>query len=250
MYMRYDNKSYTQFYDEKNIRSLVVRLLNALKSFYTFRDLELMLDVPQQALWRYVNFLTVPEESTAKKILRKIEELRLIEKVVDDMVRPNSKGQVEVWRLTHNIGFLDLLGFWVTLIPKIDDVDVILAYPEDSSPLATSIAYWIRVNLCVATRKANATFSSKYVVETYQSEVDGSVEYLAIPKGCIDKEDYVLMVTNNLNDVNMFNAVYALVRKVQAVPWGLIAVVARNREVVDSVRTYGLNVIKVLRVIT
>ena len=88
------------------------------------------------------------------------------------------------------------------------------------------------------------------MVETYQSEADGSVEYLAVPKGCIDKEDYVLMVTNNLNDANMFNAAYALIRKVQAVPWGLIAVVARNREVVDLVRTYRLNIIKVLRIIT
>ncbi len=247
--MGYNSKSYTQFYEERNIRSLVVRLLNALKSFYTFRDLELMLEVPQQALWRYVNFLTVPEESTAKKILKKIEELRLIEKVVDDMVRPSSKGQVEIWKLTHNIGFLDLLGFYVTLIPRIDDVDIILAYPEDSSPLATSIAYWIRVNLCIATRKADSTFSSKYIVETYQSDVNGNIEYLAVPKECIDKEDYVLIVTNVLNDIRMFNAVYALIRKAQAVPWGLVAVVAKNREVVDSVGAYGMNIVRILRVI-
>ncbi len=236
-------------YDERNVRSLVVRLLNALKSFYTFKDLESMLDIPQQALWRYVNYLTVPEESTARKILKRINELKLIERILDGVVKPNEKGRIEVWRLSNNIGFLDLLGFYATTIPKVDDIDVVVAFPEDSAPLATSIAYWVRVNLCIATRRADSTFSSKYIIETYHSNVDGRVEYLALPKGCIERDDYVLLVTNILNDLSIVDAALSLVKKAQALPWGLLAITALSRDIVAKVKDYRFNVVKVLKIV-
>jgi len=238
-----------QHYEEKNARGLVVRLLNALKSFYTFKDLESMLEIPQQALWRYVNFLTVPEESTAKRILRKIEELKLIDKILDRMIRPNERGRIEVWRLVSNIGFLDILGFHASLIPEVNDVDIVLAFPEDSSVLAASIAHWTRINMCIATRRADKLLANKYVVETYHSDISGQVEYLAVPKGCIEKDDYVLLVTNILSDVKMLDAAYSVVRKSQGIPWALLAIAILDKDVLDAVRSYGLRSINVLKIL-
>jgi len=239
----------SSIYWDKNVRSLVVRLLNALKCFYTFKDLEELLNVPQQVLWRYVNFLTVPEEGTARRILNRIEELKLVEKIIEQRVRVSNGKVVEKWRFYENVGFLDIFSFYVLTIVRIDDVDTVLGFPEDSTALATSVAQWLRAYLCVATRNALTSDGTKYVTEVCTSQVTGRVEYLAVPRGCLEKGDLVLLVTDVLNDAELLGTAVRLVRKAQAEPWGLVAVAALP-ELITEARRYGIKNVKVLKLIT
>ncbi len=238
----------SSIYWDKNVRSLVVRLLNALKCFYTFKDLEELLNVPQQVLWRYVNSLTVPEENTARRILNRIEELKLVEKIIDQRVKVRDGRVVEKWRFYENVGFLDIFSFYVLTIIRIDDVDTVLGFPEDSTPLATSVAQWLRAYLCIATRNALATDGSKFITEVCTSQVTNTVEYLAVPRGCLERGDLTLLVTDVLNDTELLGAAIRLVRKVQAEPWGLVAVAALPDALLEASK-YGIKHIKVLKLI-
>lgn len=92
---------------KRSERSRVLNLLHALNYFYSLRDLEEIIGVSFQNLWRYVNLLSVPEEKTTEKILSKIQELNLVEETVRKAL---SDADVEIWSLAREPSFLRLFS--------------------------------------------------------------------------------------------------------------------------------------------
>lgn len=64
----------------KNAKFVLFNLLQALKFFYSFKELERILGVPSRVLWRYVTLRAMPEKDTAQRILNKIMKEEVIEK--------------------------------------------------------------------------------------------------------------------------------------------------------------------------
>ncbi len=46
----------------------VIKLLTLLNYRYSLRDLQALLGIPYQTLWKYVSLKCMPEERTSKKI--------------------------------------------------------------------------------------------------------------------------------------------------------------------------------------
>jgi adenine phosphoribosyltransferase len=205
----------------RDIKVLTMKLLSALKEFYTFKELEEMLGLPYQVLWRYTNFLTTPEEGTARRILRLIREKRLIENALErNFEKINSIS--DIWEVVKNIGFLDLIAFEAMEALEGVEFDAVLAFPEESGVLGAVIAHWARSDVCVTSRLVSI---GEALVEYYRDN-SLSLGFLAISKSCLPRRGRVVLATLMLRDRELLEAAIALVKKNSSTPIALVAVFA------------------------
>lgn len=205
----------------RDIKVLTMKLLSALKEFYTFKELEEMLGLPYQVLWRYTNFLTTPEEGTARRILRLIREKRLIESALERNFE-RIKSVSDIWEVVKNIGFLDLIAFEAMEALEGVEFDTILAFPEESGVLGAVMAHWARSDVCVTSRLVSI---GEALVEYYRDS-SLSLNFLAISKNCLPRKGRVVLATLMLHNREVLEASIALVKKNSSTPIALIAVFA------------------------
>jgi adenine phosphoribosyltransferase len=209
----------------RDIKVLTMKLLSALKEFYTFKELEEMLGLPYQVLWRYTNFLTTPEEGTARRILRLIREKRLIESALERNFE-RIKSVSDIWEVVKNIGFLDLIAFEAMEALEGVEFDTILAFPEESGVLGAVMAHWARSDVCVTSRLVSI---GEALVEYYRDS-SLSLNFLAISKNCLPRKGRVVLATLMLHNREVLEASIALIKKNGSTPIALIAVFAYTGE--------------------
>jgi adenine phosphoribosyltransferase len=209
----------------RDIKVLTMKLLSALKEFYTFKELEEMLGLPYQVLWRYTNFLTTPEEGTARRILRLIREKRLIESALERNFE-RIKSVSDIWEVVKNIGFLDLIAFEAMEALEGVEFDTILAFPEESGVLGAVMAHWARSDVCVTSRLVSI---GEALVEYYRDS-SLSLNFLAISKNCLPRKGRVVLATLMLHNREVLEASIALIKKNGSTPIALIAVFAYTSE--------------------
>lgn len=79
-----------------------------MRHYYSLRDIEKILDLPAQTIWKYVNLVAVPEERTVAKIIGKVSELRLIDKLIENSMKEFKENPVTV---LSKPGFLKLFSY-------------------------------------------------------------------------------------------------------------------------------------------
>ncbi len=229
----------------RDVKVLAMKLLSALKDFYTFKELEDILGVPYQMLWRYTSFLTTPEEGTAKRLMQVIRERKLVESAFERSFA-KARDLSDIWSAVKNIGFLDLVAFETLELLNGEGVDGVLAFPEESGMLGAVIAHWTRGDVCVTTR---AVSLGEALVEYYR---DGSMglNFIAVSRGCIPKRGKIVLATLLLNNRELLEAAVTLVRKSGAQPVALVAVFAAGEGWEKTVESLGLHRFKIFRCLT
>ncbi|MCS7099338.1 MAG: hypothetical protein RMH84_03690 [Sulfolobales archaeon] len=224
----------------RDVKVLTMKLLSALKDFYTFKELEEILGVSYQTLWRYTNFLTTPEEGTAKKLIQTIRERRLVESTFEKNFAI-VKNLSDIWTVVKNIGFLDLVAFETLELLNGEDIDGVLAFPEESGVLGAVIAHWIRGDVCVTTKTVSL---GEALIEYYK---DNSMELnmLAVSRGCIPKKGRVVLATLVLNNKDLLEAAFTIVKKSGAQPIALVAVFAVGKNWKKTIENLGLRKYKI-----
>ncbi len=224
---------------DKSLRSILVQLLISLKSFYTFKELEQLLGVSQHNLWKYISLNMVPEEHTAKKIYSRIVEEGIVENVIRRQIA--LAGRNGKWVYLWNPPLTDLIGFLVYSYFSKELIDSVLCFPEESLPLGISIARWYRRKLCTA-----CTYpiyrSTSYISSTY-IDPGGAPKPVFVPRNCLPRNSKVLLIADELDNIDLFIAIYSILRKAQVKPMGLILVNC-SRENVEHIREkYRLKVL-------
>jgi len=223
---------------------VVARLLNGLKEVYTFKELEELLGIPSQVLWRYTSYSHFPERQTARKILDAIREKRLVEKALKEcLTRQNEI--VEEWRLLFNPRVLNLIGYVVWKLFSGLEVDTVLTYPERNAGLAVVVAEWLLADVAVASERAYGNWG-KLLTASYTSGERGEIIYLHVPRDSIEKESRVLVVKSIVNDFQSLHALLSLVEQAKANLVGAVAVVALSDKWIETVSKLGLKNVKVL----
>jgi len=163
-------------------RQYFLQALQALNRFYSLRDLEKLLGVPFQNLWKYVNMLSIPEEKTVEKSLQKMKEANLIEKALQKALE---KVKGNVWRLPRNVGFLKLYAFIAKELLGDVNIEYVLGMSEYSSPLATALALSLDSNVCIV--KSHASYEDFTAVTWYRSGLRRGIRFLALPRECMQE---------------------------------------------------------------
>jgi adenine phosphoribosyltransferase len=203
---------------------IVAKLLNSLKEVYTFKELEEILDMPSQLLWRYTTFSQFPERQTAKKILDAIRENRLIEKALKQALSKET-GVAEEWRLLFNPRILNLVGYLAWKHFKDDEVNLVMTAGEKNSALAVVLAEWLSADACVATEHAWTSWG-KFFSAPYNSSEREEYVYLHVPKEAIKRDSRILFVKGTAKNFESLSALYTIAGQAKAVPVGGLVVLA------------------------
>lgn len=173
--------------DEENTRLVMLNALKALKYFYSFKELETLLEIPSQVLWRYLSFRAVPEKETALKIVEKVKEKRLLQRIVEEL-QARSSNEEDLYNTNPGVlllAYLKLAGEkWAS------DATVVLTKQDPASvAMSTILALNFRARLCVASSRVRGR---SYIHQVYTSP-DGNLGVLAISRNCIHKKDRILV---------------------------------------------------------
>lgn len=224
---------------------IAVRLLNALKGFYTFKELEEKLHIPYQVLWRYTSQTTYPEKKRAKELLTRIEETKLIDKIFSRIITVNSYGYVETWKYIYNTRFLDLVSYKVIKFLGDAKISVIISFPEQDAPLAMVLSAWLNSRVCVA-REEPRLDATKYLQANYISKDRGKMVTVYIPFNTIKKGETVLLVKNIVKNWQSLRAMQVLAETAGAEIWGAVAVVSVSDEWKENLEKISLKKVKIL----
>lgn len=230
--------------ESKESSYVAVRLLSGLKEVYTFKELEELLNIPAQVLWRYTSHVQFPERSTAKKILDAIHEKKLLERAVREMVI-GPQGLVEEWRLLFNPRFLNLVGYLAWRHFGEDEIDLVIAPSERDSALAATVADWLGADACAASERARASWG-KLVSASYRSGEGDEIIYLHLPREAVEKGSRVLVAKGVTRDFESLPALASLVEQAGGELVGAIVVVALGEGWAEKAAKAKLRKVKVI----
>lgn len=206
-----------------------VRLLSSLKGFFTLKELESKLDIPYQVIWRYISLKNTPEKTTAKRIIERIERLNLIEEALKRNLRVNELNYIESWRFMSNYKFLDLIGYVISSFVGDEEVDVLLAYPPTSFPLALIASDWIGAKALSCLEYADLSIGP-YVSSSYLSISRGRVVELYLPTQGLRNNDKVILVRDVVKDLASLEAIMDLISRAGAKLWGVFSIISVSDE--------------------
>jgi adenine/guanine phosphoribosyltransferase-like PRPP-binding protein len=234
---------------KRSVRSRVLELLHALNFFYSLRDLEEVLGVPFQSLWRYVNLLSVPEEKTTEKILSKIQELNLVEGAVRKAL---SDADVEIWSLAREPSFLRLFSLIIEELVEKEgvEVDVVVPLSEYAIPLASVVSMELERTLCPVMTCNVKNEREGFYVSHYTSYRDGELRVIAMPKRGLQGKESALMLDIVLEDPNYVEAVSGIMRRAKVDKQSLIAIqLSREAYLRLTDNKLGIRMLKVFNIV-
>lgn len=229
---------------DKESSYVAVRLLGGLKEVYTFKELEELLDVPAQVLWRYTSHVQFPERGTAKKLLDAIESKHLLERAIRELV-VKPQGIAEEWRLFFNPRFLNLVGYIAWKAFGDDNVDLVLATNERDSALAAIVADWLSADACVATERAWASWGKLYTA-SYRSSERGETVYLHIPREALEKGARVLVVKGVTRNFESLQAISSILEQAKCELVGALIVASVGVDLAENLLKYGVRKVKII----
>ena len=216
-------------------KASVIKLLTLLNYRYSLRDLQALLGIPYQTLWKYVSLKCMPEERTSRRIAERIEELKLLEKLVEEAV---SAARENPYDLVRRPGFLALFTLMVSNALHDVRVGVVVPMSEYALMLATVLAMELHCEVCPALREGPPTRKGYYT--TYFSEC-GKAIIAGIPKHCLKDKGRAVLVDVVLDSVDKVEAFLAVLRSAR-VDTVLAASVVIDGDVNDVLVEKGVKV--------
>ncbi|MEM0474195.1 MAG: hypothetical protein QXV93_01690 [Zestosphaera sp.] len=216
-------------------KAYVFKILNIMKHYYSLRDIEKMLDLPAQTIWKYVNLVAVPEEKTVAKIISKVGELRLIDKLIENSVKEFRENQVTV---LSKPGFLKLFSYITEDFVGGAKIDLVIPMSTAAIVLASYLATDLPGLLCPFTE--SPLYDKKgYIITHYNS--NNEARFIALPKSCLKEKTTALLVDVLLEEPSKLKSVVEVLSKSRIHVYG-VAVIESPDNVVDLARSMGLKV--------
>lgn len=214
-------------------KAYVLKVLNIMKHYYSLRDIEKMLDLPAQTIWKYVNLMIAPEEKTVAKIISKVEELKIIDKLLDDSIREFRENPVKV---LSKPGFLKLFSYVTESFVGNAKIDLVIPISNIATILGSYLATELPSTLCPFTE--NPIHDKKgYIVAHYAS--NEGVNFMAMPRSCLKEKPTALLIDVVLDEISKLRSVLEVLNKVRVQVYGVAAIEASD-EVWGFMRNNGL----------
>lgn len=221
-------------------KAYVFKILNIMKHYYSLRDIEKMLDLPAQTIWRYVNLVAVPEEKTVAKIISKVSELRLIDRLIENSIREFRENPVAV---LSKPGFLKLFSYVTEDFVGGAKIDLVIPMSTNAIALGSYLATDLPGLICPFTE--NPPHDKKgYVIVYYNS--NNETHFLALPKSCLKEKTTALLVDVLLEEPSKLKSVVEVLNKSRIHVYGIV-VIDSSDNVVDLARNMGLKVMTLRR---
>lgn len=228
-------------YEEKLV---VVKVLKALNKFYSLRDLEQVLDIPFQNLWKYINLIGMPSDEVAENLLEKFSKLKIVDEILSS---ESKKAKNTPQYIVSNIGFLELYVVKIGRELRKRDIDVVVALSYNAIPFATLLSIEVDSDMCIPiSNEYLATETVKSL--TYFSHSLKRVEMLIYPRYCMKEGKKVFLTDVLLADIDKVESVNSLIKSREGEVEGL-ATVYITREVLERISQFNIKTVYYLDVI-
>jgi len=215
---------------EGNLKFTLFKVLNALKHFYSFKELEERLGVSAQILWRYVSLRSVPERVTAERLLQKIEDEKLIDEAFERAIRDSE----EPWQVLSSPGIMELAELKVLSTLKGDRVNIVITGPDGySTAFGAILADALHARLCVASRSPH---SRHLIVKSYKVSQD-YYDTLIFPRECIQRRGRALLVSVDGDKASQISALIDVANMRQVSIAGVLAIFGSESKIRDLVKS-------------
>ncbi|MEM0365884.1 MAG: hypothetical protein QXD80_01150 [Acidilobaceae archaeon] len=205
----------TELEKSRDPRREAITLLRVLSYYYSFRDLEKMLGIHFQSLWRYATLNSVPEKDTAERILYKVRELNIIKSIIDNELN-GAEGEYHI--LARSPGFTNILAYIITDTINFNSnmkLNSIIALSHDAISLATTIALNTEAKICYIQSESKLERGGFLTIH-YKSKKYKELKSIIIPKDCIGEETNIAIVDIKLDDIDKILAVEGLAKKTKS----------------------------------
>ncbi len=210
------------------------------------KELEEMLEIPYQVIWRYINLKSTPERTTARKIIGKIEELDLIDRTLERNLIVNSHGYIETWRFLNSFNFLELMGYQVAKFVGEEEINTIVSYPPSASSLAVISSDWLKSKACISLDHPDLSVEFYYRA-SHVSHDKGRMVDVYLPGSIIKRGDRVLLVRDVLKNLESIGAILEILGSIGADLWGIFSILSVSDEWMESAEKYGIERVKVFK---
>jgi len=215
---------------EGNLKFTLFKVLNALKHFYSFKELEERLGVSAQILWRYVSLRSVPERVTAERLLQRIEDEKLIDEAFERAIRDSE----EPWQVLSSPGIMELAELKVISTLKGDKVNIVITGSDGySTAFGAILADALHARLCVASRSPH---SRHLIVKSYKVSQD-YYDTLIFPRECIQRRGRALLVSVDGDKASQISALIDVANMRQVSIAGVLAIFGSESKIRDLVKS-------------
>jgi len=221
-------------------KAYVFKILNIMRHYYSLRDIEKILDLPAQTIWKYVNLVAVPEERTVAKIIGKVGELRLIDKLIENSIKEFKENPVTV---LSKPGFLKLFSYVTEDFVGGAKIDLVVPMSTTAIVLGSYVAAELPSLVCPFTE--NPPHDRKGYVVAYYND-NNETRFVALPKSCLREKTTALLVDVILEEQDKLRNVVDVLSKNKIHVYGVVAVDSPD-EVVGLVRGMGLKLMTLRR---
>lgn len=206
----------------ENPKFLVFNLLRILKFFYSFKELERLLGVSSQVLWKYMTLRVIPEKETAQRLLARIRDGGLVEEAMARVL----EGDSELWLLFSNPGILELAALRLVEEFKKSKVDVVMSVPDPySTALAAIASAYLKTRLCIPSR---TPYSDSVIAESYEV-LPGLLDAVGVPRKCVPKDSRVLVVAVTTENPSRIKVAMDIVAKAHAKLVGVFSLIGSRQ---------------------
>lgn len=221
-------------------KAYVIKILSIMRHYYSLRDIEKMLDLPAQTIWKYVNLVAVPEEKTVAKIISKVSELRLINRLIENSIREFKENPVAV---LSKPGFLKLFSYVTEDFVGSAKIDLIIPMSTNAIILGSYVATDLPGLICPFTE--NPPHDRKgYVIAYYSS--NNEARFIALPKSCLKEKTTALLVDILPEEPSKLESVVGVLSGNRIHVYGVVAIDSPDN-VLDLARGMGLKVMTLRR---
>jgi len=208
----------------------IIKILRALNYFYSLRDLEKILDIPFQSLWKYINFLGIPSDEVVEDIKNKLSEKKIIDELLYDIAK---KYRDMPQHIARNIGFIELYSLVIEERLGEEEIDYVFSLSQEAIPLATAISIEMGCELCIPLVNRNIIEENVKIL-WYYSPMEQSIKYILIPRDCLHQHKKFFLVDLMINEKDRLSKIISILNMNDISIIG-IATVYISKECIDLI---------------
>ena len=203
-----------------------VEALKILKKRMSYEQLSALIDLPPTVLSRYVNGHVLPSLEKAKTIFSIFKKEFLLEEVRSRLAR-DEVGAIDTSRIIYDPLILKhvIMSEWEKIMGF--KVDKVMTMEADGIPVAYQLASILGTEVAVV--RKSKKLGVRDFVEVKQIFESGAYRYIYLPRECVRKGDYILLVDDIIRTGGTMKALVTLCKEIKANVSGIFSIIALKK---------------------
>ncbi len=217
-----------------DIQELAIELLNAVKKFFKFKELERLLNIPIPTIWRYIHRAMKPSVERAQEIISTLLREDVISSIMSRVIELD-KGIVKIYDAVYNIDVLTIASIDAYLWARSLEPTAVMTVETDGIPLATLVAKRLGTKLVVVKKRKEIGVKHFYEV-SFVARDPPEIVTLYLPTDVLAPGSRVLIVDDLIRSGRTTRALIELVEMARSSVVGVYALIGVGDSWIENLK--------------